>query len=103
MIYVNFIVIVTTVSVKKWRPYIRTAPRIIIFITSNLTKLKHTSRETSGTEQQRKICSRVLIYLVRICTSNKSLMKTDLPLNIQVSRLTALAAEAHQAEGQLRR
>jgi hypothetical protein len=32
----------------------------------------------------------------------KSLIKTDLPLNIQVSLLMALVAEAHLAEGQLR-
>jgi hypothetical protein len=33
---------------------------------------------------------------------NKSLMKTGLQLNIQLSLLTPLAAEAHLAEGQLR-
>jgi hypothetical protein len=34
---------------------------------------------------------------------NKSLIKTDLQLNIQPSLLMALAAEAHLEEGQLRR
>jgi hypothetical protein len=38
-----------------------------------------------------------------IYIGNKSLIKTDLPLNIQVSLLMALAAESHLAEGQLRR
>jgi hypothetical protein len=38
-----------------------------------------------------------------ICITNKSLTKTDLPLNVQVSLLMALAAETHLAEGHLRR
>jgi hypothetical protein len=36
-------------------------------------------------------------------SGNKSLIKTDLQLNTQPSLLMALAAEAHLAEGQLRR
>ena len=33
------------------------------------------------TEQQHKICLIVLIFLVKISTSNKLLIKTNLPLN----------------------
>jgi hypothetical protein len=36
-------------------------------------------------------------------TSNKSLIKTDLPLNIPISVITELAAAALLTEGQLRR
>jgi hypothetical protein len=35
----------------------------------------------------------------KIYTNNKSLIRTGLPLNIQVSILMALAAEVHLAEG----
>jgi hypothetical protein len=55
----------------------------------------------SVTEIQCKICLRFLIYFVKISTSNKLLIKTDLPLNIPISLLMALSAEAHLAEEQL--
>jgi hypothetical protein len=45
----------------------------------------------------------VLIYLVKISTSNNPLIKTALPLNIPISLLMALAAEAPLAESQLQR
>jgi hypothetical protein len=41
-----------------------------------------------------------MIYLVKIPTSNNPLIKIALPLNIPISVLMALAAEAPLAEGQ---
>ena len=46
---------------------------------------------------------KVLIYLVTMSKSNKSLIRTDLPVTIPLSVLMALAAEAHVAESELRR
>jgi hypothetical protein len=52
-------------------------------------------------ELQRKFSSIAVIYLLKISTSNKLLIKTDLPLNTPVSLLMALLAQEHLAEGQL--
>ena len=85
------------------RPYCTTAPRIIKLITINRTKLKQNSNETSRTEPQRNCRFGVMIFLLKIFTANRSLIKTDFPLNIALSLLVTLVAETHLAEGYVRR
>jgi hypothetical protein len=46
------------------------------------------------TELQRKICLRAVIFLLKTSTSDKSLIKADLPLNTPLSLQMALTAEA---------
>ena len=53
------------------------------------------------TELQRNICLTVLIYLVQVAKSNKPPMMRDFPLNLALSVLLTLAAEAYLVDGQL--
>jgi hypothetical protein len=50
---------------------------------------------------QHKTFLRIQIYLVKISMCNKSLIKTDLSLNVALTVLMVLAAEVHLDEGQL--
>jgi hypothetical protein len=52
----------------------------------------------SVNELQRHICLRAVIYIIKICTSNNALFKTNPPVNIP-----PLAAGAQLAQGHLRR
>jgi len=56
----------------------------IKLINNNLTKQKPTMHMKRQTELQRKICLRVLMYLVEICVSHQSLASTELSLPIRI-------------------